>query len=378
MNVLPNDDELSVQRAAGEFLAAQSPPALVRAAERHPQRYSQELWQQVAELGWLGIALPQAQGGQELPLGFLGLLFEELGRHIAPVPMLDVMVASLTLARHGTPSQRDLLPKVIAGDLMLTFAAQEPSGGWSLEAMTMRGHAEGDEFRLSGRKAYVGNFEAAQKCVVVVRIDGEPSLALIDTDAPGIHRTALISTAGDAGFMVDFDAVRVHRTAVFGDRIAAQELLDLAAMFTAALMVGAAGEATRRAAEYAGQRQAFGQPIGAFQAIQHLCADMLIGVDGARLLTREAISLLAGGLPAGVEVAQAKAFANEKCLMACRAAQQIFGGIGFIAEFDQQLWYRRVASWSLRAGTVMEHRARVAAALLDNTRRIRLGDALSS
>ena len=157
-------------------------------------------------------------------------------------------------------------------------------------------------------------------------------------------------------------------------RAIALELMDLATAFTTALMVGAAGEATHRAVEYAKQRHAFGQPIGSFQAIQHMAADMTIGVDGAQLLVREAIWRLEHGLPASVEVSQAKAFANEKCLAAVRMAQQIHGGIGFIAEFDQQLWYRRVAAWSLRCGTAPEHRARVAAALLDRPGTVRLGD----
>ena len=138
-------------------------------------------------------------------------------------------------------------------------------------------------------------------------------------------------------------------------------------------MVGAAAEATHRAVEYAKERRAFGQPIGSFQAIQHMAADMTIGVDGAQLLVHEAIWRMGAGLPASVEVSQAKAFASEKCLAAARMAQQIHGGIGFIAEFDQQLWYRRVAAWSLRCGTVLEHRARVAEALLDQQGPVRLG-----
>ena len=138
-------------------------------------------------------------------------------------------------------------------------------------------------------------------------------------------------------------------------------------------MVGAAAEATHRAVEYAKGRNAFGQAIGAFQAIQHMAADMTIGVDGAQLLVREAIFRLGEGLPARVEVAQAKAFASEKCLAAVRMAQQIHGGIGFIAEFDQQLWYRRVAAWSLRCGTAPEHRLLVAESLLDRQGPVRLG-----
>ncbi|MGI4946879.1 MAG: acyl-CoA dehydrogenase family protein, partial [Janthinobacterium lividum] len=366
MDVLLSDDEAEVQRAAAEFLAGESTPALVREAECDPQRISRALWARVAELGWLGISLPEASDGQGLPLSCLGLVFEELGRRIAPVPMLGTMACALVLARHGSGSQRALLRQVVAGELILTHALQEPDGRWSLDAVALGGRIDGAELVLSGQKAFVDNIHAAGRCLVVFRmLDGSGiGLALVDPAAPGIEATDLVTTAGDAQAMLRFEGVRVPVADMVGTpasgRAIALELMDLATAFTTALMVGAAGEATHRAVEYAKQRHAFGQPIGAFQAIQHMAADMTIGVDGAQLLVREAIARLGQGLPASVEVSQAKAFANAKCLAAVRMAQQIHGGIGFIAEFDQQLWYRRVAAWSLRCGTVAEHRARVA------------------
>lgn len=379
MDVLLTDDEAMVQRAAAEFLATEATTVLARQAECDPERMSRGLWAKVAELGWLGISLPEACDGQDLPLPYLGLLFEELGRHIAPVPMLGTMVSALILARHGSPAQRALLKRVVAGELILTYAVQEPNCRWSPDAVALAGRIDGEHLVLSGQKAFVDNIHTAGRCLVVFRmLDGSGmSLALADPKAPGIEVVDLITTAGDAEAMLRFDGVRVPVADMVGrpatGRAIALELMDLAAAFTTALMVGAAGEATHRAVEYAKQRSAFGQPIGSFQAIQHMAADMTIGVDGAQLLVREAISRMGAGVPAGVEVSQAKAFANEKCLMAVRMAQQIHGGIGFIAEFDQQLWYRRVAAWSLRCGTAPEHRARVAEALLDRPGRVRLG-----
>ena len=383
MDVLLTDDEIEVQRAAAEFLAAESTPALVRAAERGAEHMSPELWAKMAEQGWLGVSLPEEAGGQALPLSYLGLVFEEVGRTIAPIPLLGTMVAALILARHGSAGQRALLPQVAAGELMLTYAVQEPNCRWSVDAVALGGRVEGDHLVLSGQKAFVDNVRGARHCLVVFRmLDGSGiGLALVEPDASGITITDLITTAGDAEAMVRFDGVRVPLSARVGTaetgRAIALELMDLAAAFTTTLMVGAAGEATHRAVEYAKQRNAFGQPIGSFQAIQHMAADMTIGVDGAQLLVREALSRMSLGLPAAVEVSQAKAFANEKCLMAARMAQQIHGGMGFIAEFDQQLWYRRIAAWSLRCGTAPEHRARVAEALLDRPGRVRLGYDLS-
>ena len=379
MDVLLTDDELMVQRAAAEFLETESGPALVREAERSSERISRGLWDKVAALGWLGISLPEACGGQALPLSYLGLVFEELGRRIAPVPMLGTMTVATILARHGSAAQLGLLHRVVTGELLLTYAVQEPNCRWSLDAVALAGRIDGEAVVLTGEKAFVDNVRTAGKCLVVCRmLDGSGmSLVLVDPAAPGIEITDLVTTAGDAQAMVRFDKVRVPLADMVGTpetgRAIALELMDLAVAFTTALMVGAAGEATHRAVEYAKERHAFGQPIGSFQAIQHMAADMTIGVDGAQLLVREAISRMGSGLAASVEVSQAKAFANEKCLAAVRMAQQIHGGIGFIAEFDQQLWFRRVVAWSLRCGTALEHRARVAEALLDGPGRVRLG-----
>ena len=144
-------------------------------------------------------------------------------------------------------------------------------------------------------------------------------------------------------------------------------------MVLCAQMVGATRKDADMAIEYAKNRVAFGRPIGSFQSIQHLCADMTIWVDGAQMLTYEALWKIDQGMPASVEVSQAKAFCNDKCEAVVRSSQSIHGGIGFMMEFDLHLWFRRVTSWTLRLGTSFEHRANVARALLDTPGQVRLG-----
>jgi alkylation response protein AidB-like acyl-CoA dehydrogenase len=376
MDVLPNEEEALVQETARAFLAAEATPAMARAAEAHPLRYAPALLKSIADLGWLGISLPEEVGGQGLPLSYLGLLLEEAGRHVAPVPLHATLVPALILARHGSAAQRALLPRVIAGETLLSFAVQEPDGRWAAEDMQTVGVRDGEDFVVSGSKSFVDGFASAQHCLLAFATREGPSLALIDTASPGIRASALTTTAKDSQSLVVLESVRVPRSALLGTpgeaRAALRELFDLAAVLLTCQMAGAARRTVEMAADYAKERIAFGQPIGAFQAIQHLCADMLIAVDGVQLLAREALWRLSVGLPASVEVSQAKAFANEKCLMVCRSAQQIHGGIGFMAEFDLQLWYRRVAAWAMRCGTVTEHRERVARALLDGPGKVRL------
>jgi alkylation response protein AidB-like acyl-CoA dehydrogenase len=387
MDVLPDEQEILIQRTVGEFLAEECTPALVRAAEKNLSGYSKTLWEKFASLGWLGLCLPKEQGGQSLPLTYLGLMMEEFGRYIAPLPVYSTLVPALVIAKYGSPAQRELLRRVATGALILSFAVQERTGRWSPDAVTMLGKLKGDEIELTGSKYFVDNFRNAEKCLLAFRLideeKGRDDLAavIVDTGSKGIHCEHLVPTAKDSESVVRFVNVHVPLANLVargeqGHAVIA-DLMDYASVLLTSQMEGAARRAMELAVDYVKQRKAFGQPIGAFQAIQHLAADMVNAVDGTQLLAREAIWRLSEGLPASVEVSQAKSFANERCLMVCRSAQQMHGGIGFIAEFDLNLWYRRVTSWSVRAGTTYDHRQRIAAALLDMPGNVRLGMTLN-
>jgi alkylation response protein AidB-like acyl-CoA dehydrogenase len=379
MNVLPDEEEELIRTSAGEFLAAESTPAVVRAAEKDPLGYSKALWEGFAGLGWLGVSLPEAFGGQGLPLSYAGLVFEELGRSMAPIPVHATLVPALVLARHGSERQRrELLPRVIDGSLMLSWALAESDGRWSGDAVRMTGRIEAGQVVLDGSKHFVDNFGNAGLCLVAFRLQqpaGESLRAiLVDTRSPGIEVETLVPTMKDRQDRVHFTRVSVPEANLVGDgKQVVHDLMDLAAVFFTSLMEGAARRAMEISVAYVNEREAFGQPIGAFQAIQHMAADMLNNVDGTQLLAREALWRMSQGLPARVEVAQAKSFGNARCLMVVRCCQQMHGGIGFIVDTDINLWYRRVASWSLRGGTTYEHRRLIAASLLDVPGKVRLG-----
>ena len=383
MDVLPDEQETLIQETAREFFAAESTPTLVRATETDSRRYDVALWKKLAELGWLGISLPEACGGQGLPATYAGLLLEEAGRYIAPVPLHSTLVVAIVLARHGSVAQRALLRSVVDGDLILSFAVQGPSGAWSGAGEGLTGRREDGHVVLDGTCSFVDGFRASGRCLVLYRPEGGGvASAFVDTSSSGITCVDYVTTAKDSQGRVSFGGVLVPLSDVLDepdrDKALARDLCDYAAVLMCSQLVGATRRDMEFAVEYAAQREAFGQPIGAFQAIQHLCADMLIAVDGAQLLTREALWLLDREMPASVEVSQAKAFASDKCVFVARSAQQIHGGMGFMMECDLQLWYRRIVAWSLRCGSVREHRQRVAAALLDQPGKVRLGMAIET
>jgi alkylation response protein AidB-like acyl-CoA dehydrogenase len=384
MDILMNDDERMIAESARQFLEAECPTTLVRAMEADPLGYPKDLWEKVAELGWQGMCLPESVGGSAMPLVYLGLVLNEAGRALAPLPLHSTAVAALTIARDGTESQQTkYLPDVVAGKSVLTWAFSEQDPRLIPDAVQMSAKAQGDEFVLNGKKLFVDNFVAADRILVVARTTakskGEDGLTLfiVDAKAKGLSDTPLITLAKDKQSEVTFKDVRVSKSEVIGEVGKAwpivNRMLDRGTALLCAQMVGAARKDIEMAIEYAKFREAFGQPIGAFQSVQHMCADMQIWVDGAELLTFEALWKMDQGLPASVEVSQAKSFANEKCEAAVRQSQSIHGGIGFMMEFDLQLWFRRVSAWTMRLGTSFEHRARIAHALIDFPGEVILG-----
>lgn len=384
MDLLLNEEEKMLQDTARAFLEEECPTSLVRAMETDDKGYPPELWKKVTDLGWLGMALPEQYGGQELPLTYLGIVLEAVGRSLAPLPLHSTMVAALTIAKDGTEGQRQaVLPAVAEGDMILTWAFNEQDPRFLPETIETQAVADADDFIINGTKLFVDNFVVADKCLVACRTaPASPdsaglSLFLVDTDSPGVSQVPLVTMAKDKQSEVTFHDVRVSKDNLLGMLNQGwpiiEAMLDRATVLLCAQTLGAARKDAEMAIEYAKNRTAFGRPIGAFQSVAHLCADMIIFVDGGHLLTYEALWKMDQGLPAGVEVSQAKAFCNDKCEIVVRTSQTIHGGIGFMVEFDLQLWYRRVSAWSMRLGTSYEHRARVARALLEHPGRVILG-----
>jgi alkylation response protein AidB-like acyl-CoA dehydrogenase len=375
MDTLLTEEEEMLRSSARNFLEAECPPDLVRAMETDPLGYPPDLWGKVAQLGWLGLALPEEYGGAGAPLTYLGILCEEVGRAAAPLPFHSTLTPALAIADAGTEEQqRNILPAVAQGERILTWAFLERSPRLAPSTIHASATLDGESFVLDGAKLFVENFNVAHQCLVLCRTAPASSgseglsLLLVDTDTPGISHALLPTMAAEKQSEVTFDQVRVPRANLVGELHqgwpVAERMIERATALLCAQIAGATRKAVDMAVDYSKERVAFGRPIGAFQAIAHICADMIMWVDGSELLTREALWRLSEGLPAATHVSTAKAFCNARCQMALHQANQVHAGVSQIKEFDLQLWYRRASAWTMRLGTTFDHHKRIAEAIL--------------
>ncbi|MFH1141686.1 MAG: acyl-CoA dehydrogenase family protein, partial [Chloroflexota bacterium] len=221
MDILLNEEEEMLKKSAREFLEAECPPSLARAMEKDPLGYPSELWKRLADLGWLGLAMPEKYDGQGLPLTHLGIILGEVGRAIVPIPLHSTMTAALTIAKHGTEAQRqETLSGVSRGATILTWAFTERDPRYVPESIQMQAVARGDSYILNGSKMFVDNFNVAQKCLVPCRTappspgKGGISLFLVDTSSAGISQTPLVTMAKDKQSKVDFGNVQVPKASL--------------------------------------------------------------------------------------------------------------------------------------------------------------------
>jgi len=372
MDFALSEEQEMLKKMARDFLENECPKSLVREMEDDEKGYSPALWKKMADLGWMGLVLPEEHGGEGLTFLDLAVLIEEMGRALVPGPYLSTVVyCGLPILAAGTEEQkREFLPKIAKGDLILSLALTEPSASWEPSGIETRAVADGDDFVINGTKLFISDAHVADYLLCATRTrdsaEGEDgiTLFLVDAKSQGISMTPLKTIALDKQFEVVFDNVRVPKKNMLGelDRGWAvfKDALPRATLAQCALMVGGAQQVLEMTVNYAKERVQFGKPIGSFQAIQHKCADMATDVDGCRFITYEASWKLSEGLDCALEVSMAKAWVSESYRRTCAQGHQIHGGIGFIKDHDMQLYYRRAKASELIFGDADYHRELVA------------------
>jgi alkylation response protein AidB-like acyl-CoA dehydrogenase len=358
MNFDFSDEQKQLRDTARKFLAEKCPSKAVRAIVDGKASYDRDLWKALAEMGFLGVAIPESYGGTGAGYLELCVIAEEMGRALAPVPFSStIYLAAEALLLAGSEAQKKKwLPRVASGEAIGTFALFEGTGNPSPHAIKC---AVSDGV-LDGVKKPVPDGTIADFAIVAARTgstgrETDISLFLVDVKAEGVEAKALsnIDPSRDQ-VEVSFKRCKAEPLGVIGEGWSlVLQILDRAAILTGFEQVGGADRALEMGRDYALDRIAFGRPIGSFQAIKHMLADMYVSATLARsncYYGAWALSTNAGELPEAA--ASARISATQAFQHCAKNNIQVHGGMGFTWEFDCHLYYRRANATALSLGSL--------------------------
>ena len=355
MALVLNEEQRLLAETAREFLDEHAPVSALRALRdsRDATGYSRTLWQQMAELGWASVILPESYGGLEFGFTGLGVLLQESGRTLTASPLLaTAVVGASAVLLGGTEAQRETyLPQLAAGELTLALALEE-SHHHRPYHVAMRAELDGDSVRLSGDKCFVLDGHSADLLLVVARSAGAPgdraglSVVLVPRDSAGVEcqRTLMVDSRNAAS--IRFDNVTLPATAILGEPGAAGEwldaVLDRGRVALAAEMLGSAEEVFARTVAWLKERVQFGVPIGSFQALQHRASRLQAELELACSVVLQALATVDDKpeqLP--LIASLAKAQLNELVKLATNEAVQLHGGIGVTDDLEIGFFLKR-------------------------------------
>ena len=341
-------------------------PEYVRRLDRE-QSYPYELYEAWVEAGLLRLPYPEQYGGLGGSVLDMVVLAEELSAKSADFFMAfaSPTFCGLNILRKASEEQNQYwLPKLFAGDVRFAISISEPDAGSDVGAMRTTGRRDGDHYIINGQKIWCTG-AGAKNAVINVYVKTDPaahyrqgmSLFLVDNDTPGLQlrKLDMLGRRCTGTYELTFNDVRVPADRLIGGENKGWDVLlsglQVERVTSAAGNCGAAQAAVDLAAQYAKDRKQFGRPIGAFQAIAHMLADMQTEVEAARTLTWRAAWMVSTGQNALREITMAKLLSSETYVKVANMGLQIFGGFGYSMEFDMQRHYRDSRSATIAAGT---------------------------
>lgn len=344
----------------------------VREMEDHPDGVARELWAQLGELGINGLMLPEEYGGSGMSLIEGVIVYEELGRSLAPVPHFHSCVLSAgAILRAGSDDQKALLSSIASGETIITPAWIEPENGYAPKGVQLTATADGGDLVLNGTKMHVYFAQAADQMLVLARSgagDTDVDLFLVPTNTAGVTMEQRMSISSDTQFRVEFNDVRIptsSRLGAAGSGWATWDDVMLEGVILAsAQAMGGADYALHITAEYSKDRRQFDKALAEFQAISHGLADARTELDGGKILVYEAAWAQSVGKDISRLAPMCKLFTGKVYRDITAMAQQVFGGVGFTLEYDIQLYFRRAKQLQLSWWDVNTCEERVAESVL--------------
>ncbi|WP_431936098.1 acyl-CoA dehydrogenase family protein [Micromonospora sp. RP3T] len=364
MDLQLSPEQAAVRRLAAEFVDREVAPYATAWDRR--ESVDPEIVGKLGRLGFLGLTIPEENGGSGGDHLSYCLVLEELGRGdsaVRGIVSVSLGLVAKAIAAHGSAAQRaEWLPRLCAGTALGCFALTEPDSGSDAAALTTRATRDGGDWLITGAKTFITNGTVADVVLLFARTGGSGhrgvTAFLVPTNVAGLSRKEIhgkLGLRGQATGELRFDAVRVPDSARLGPagggfRLALATLAK-GRMSVAAGCVGIAQGCLDAAVGYAGQRTQFGKPIAGHQLVQQLLAAIAVDTAAARLLVWRVADLVDRGEPFATEASMAKLFASEAAVRAANNAVQVFGGYGYIDEYPVGKYLRDARVATLYEGT---------------------------
>lgn len=362
-----------IHDSATEFFADRYGPerSLALTRDAGPDGFGRAEWKSYAELGWLGLMLPEAAGGSEGGLTEAAILFAAAGGQLAAEPLIPCLVLGAgAVTALGTEAQQGSLDGVAEGEKILGFLHYEPGSGYARDHVETIARPTAGGYALTGDKAFSLGAHAADLLAVSARIggpDGPVGLFLVQGDAAGLHRVPAPAMDGRRGAAATLDGVQVAADALLGgttdDRLAAiDRLIDRASLATCADMLGAMTRAAEITTDYLKTREQFGQKLASFQVLQHRLVDMRICCEETRAAIHAALNAEDAGAPDAALMAwRAKAVTAQGARFVGGQGVQLHGGMGMTDDLGIGHYYKRLSVGEAMFGDADWHLDRIAA-----------------
>jgi len=360
-----------LRKMARDFLATECPKTLVRELEKSEKGYSPELWKKMAELGWMGLVIPEKYEGMGYTFQDLTVLLEETGRNILPGPLMATVISTFLILEAGTEEQKEeFLPKIARGELIISTALLEAEGTFNASGIAAKATPKGNDFIINGTKLFAEMAHVANYIICVTRTkdttppEGGITIFLVDSKTPGIHCEVIPSIAADKLCEVHFENVTVPKKNMLGKMDKGWPIVEMmlrkGAIAKCAESIGATQTCVEMTVAYSKERVQYDRPIGAFQALQHIMADMWTSMQTSRYLVYKAAWMESEGQPCAKEASLAKAYVNEVYKNVGKWAIRLHGAIATSYDHDIPLYYRRSKAADTAFGGTDFHRERVA------------------
>lgn len=365
ISFIPTDEQSMLRSTLAEFLEAQIDFDQIREMSTDTSAIDMDTWAGLSDMGLIGLHIPESCGGGGYSMRDVAVVFEQLGRFVAPVPLLSNVMASSAVLAGGSDAQRErILPPMALGQQIGTLAVFESSHGHIPESWETTVTESGDGFVLKGAKRYVTDAVHASLFVVAAGHGDSTVLVVVDANAAGVAVTpvnALDATRpiGDVSFA---EVVVAKDDVIVNAADALQRAIDVGVVCLAAEQVGGSQWCLDTSVEYAKNRYQFGRAIGSFQAVKHRCADMLVAVEHARSAAWYAAATIDDPEESAISVPLARSVCSDAFVQAAGDTIQILGGIGFTWEHEAHLYFKRAKSSALLLGSVGLYRDRLAEA----------------